>query len=163
MSVRNCSDIGEKLQVIMKRLMNNQNLLKLLYYTDKEPFKHPDLSKEQIKEDIYEKLIKIVPRVGPKETANSIVALRVAGGTLNDDNSEFKDILISIEVFTPLTQWIIRDDNLRPFLILGEIQKTLNNKIIDGLGKMRGGEFELDFLTEEVSAYFSTYKITTYD
>ena len=163
MEVRNCGDIGINAQYIVKRLLANQNLLKLLYYTDKDPLSHEDLTKEQIQNEIFEKLIKIVPRVGPKETAQSIVAVRVARGRGLATNSEFKAVSISIEVFVPMTQWIIKDSNLRPFAIMGEVQKSLNNKKIEGLGKLTGGDFDLNFLTEEMSAYEQTFFLTSYD
>ena len=153
MSVRNCEEIGVNLQKIMTRLFTNQRLLKLLYYTDKDPYSQPDLTQEQIKTEIYEKLIKITPRVGPKETAHSILVLKVARGVTDSGNSEFRNIQIDVESFVPLTQWIIKDDNLRPFAIMGEVQKSLNGKTINGLGKMQGGDFALNFLTEEISAY----------
>lgn len=163
MSVRNCEEIGQNLQKIMTRLFKNQNLLKLLYYTDKDPYSQPDLTQEQIQKEIYEKLIKIVPRVGPKETAHSIIVIKVNNGRSNPDNSEFEDISINIESFVPLTQWIIKDENLRPFAIMGEIQKSLNGKTINGLGKMVGGDFALNFLTEEISAYEQGFNLTVYD
>ena len=163
MEVRNCQDIGVNAQYIIKRLLANQNLLKLLYYTDKDPLSHEDLTQEQIQNEVFEKLIKIVPRIGPKETAQSIVAIRVARGTGLANNSEFKTVFISLEVFVPMTQWIIKDTNLRPFAIMGEIQKSLNNKKIEGLGKLSGGDFDLNFLTEEISAYEQTFILTSYD
>ena len=83
-------------------------------------------------------------------------------GTPNE-NEEFENISINIEVFVPLTQWIIKDSNLRPFAIMGEIQKSLNGKTVDGLGRISGGEFSLNFLTEEMSCYEMTFYITTYD
>lgn len=160
--VRNCIDLGTNAEKIVRRLLANQNLLKLLYYTDKDPLSHADLTSEQIQNEVFEKLIKIVPRVGPKETAHSIIALRIARGRTDMQNSEFKHITVSLEVFVPLTQWIIKDTNLRPFAIMGEIQKSLEGKKIDGLGKMSGGDFDLDFLTEEISAYLMTFSITSY-
>ena len=163
MEVRNCADIGINAQYIIKRLMANQNLLKLLYYTDKDPLNHEDLTQEQIQNEIFEKLIKIIPRVGPKETAHSIIAVRIARGRGLATNSEFKNVSISIEIFVPMTQWIIKDTNLRPFAIMGEIQKSLNGKKIEGLGKMVGGDFDLNFLTEEISAYEQTFVLTSYD
>ena len=163
MGVRNCSDIGINAQFIVKRLMANQNLLKLLYYTDKDPLSHEDLTQEQIQEEIFEKLIKIVPRVGPKETANSIVVVRIARGRGLVANSEFKNVVISVETFVPMTQWIIKGTNLRPFAIMGEIQKSLNDKKIEGLGKLTGGDFDLNFLTEEISDYEQTFTLTSYD
>lgn len=163
MGVRNCAEVGENAIKIVRRLMANQNLLKLLYYTDKDPLSHDDLTEEQKQNEVFEKLIKIVPRVGPKETANSIVAIRIVRGTQNFENDQFRDIRVSIEVFTPLTQWIMKGTNLRPFAILGEIQKSLNGKTINGLGKMVGGEFSLNFLTEEISDYMQEFALTTYD
>jgi hypothetical protein len=161
--IRNCKDIGVNLQRIMKRLMQNDNLVKLLYYTDKDPLSNENLTEEQKESEIFEKLIKIVPRIGPKETASSIIALRVVTGKKNQDNSEFKDVLISVEIFVPLTQWIIKGTNLRPFAILGEIEESLDGKMIEGLGKMSGGDFELNFLTEEISSYKQEFIITSYD
>jgi len=163
MNVRNCKDIGVNAQYIVKRLLANQNLLKLLYYTDKDPLSHEDLTEEQIQNEIFGKLIKIVPRVGPKETAHSIVALRIARARGLASNSEFKNVMISVEVFVPMTQWIIKDTNLRPFAIMGEVQESLNNKKIEGLGKLTGGDFSLNFLTEEISAYEQTFVLTSYD
>ena len=163
MNVRNCTDIGVNAQYIVKRLLANQNLLKLLYYTDKDPLSHDDLTLEQIQDEVFEKLVKIVPRVGPKETAHSIIAIRIARGRGLASNSEFKNVNISVEVFVPMTQWIIKDTNLRPFAIMGEVQKSLNGKKIEGLGKLTGGDFSLNFLTEEISAYEQTFVLTSYD
>jgi hypothetical protein len=101
--------------------------------------------------------------VGPKETAKSIIVLRVVRGRANPGNDEFRDFRIDIEVFVPLTQWIIKDSNLRPFAIMGQIHKSLNGKKIDGLGKMDGGDFQINFLTEEMSCYEMNYYITSYD
>lgn len=163
MSVRNCEELGQNLQKIMSRLLANQRLLKLLYYTDKDPYSQPDLTQEQIQKEIFEKLVKITPRVGPKETAHSIVVIKVNKGQTDNNNTEFRNISINVESFVPLTQWIIKDDNLRPFAIMGEIQKSLNGKTISGLGKMSGGDFILNFLTEEISAYEQEFNLTTYD
>lgn len=163
MAVRNCKELGENLQKIVSRLMANDELVNLLYYTDKDPLSHASLTSEQKKEEIFEKLIKIIPRVGPKEDAKSIIVISVARASRNVSNSEFKDVVIQIEVFTPLTQWIIKDSNLRPFAILGAIQESLNGKTINGLGKIEGGDFALNYLTDEISCHTQTFYITTYD
>lgn len=160
--IRNFKELGPQLQNIMTRLMANQNLLKLLYYTDKDPLSHEDLTQQQVKEEIYEKLIKIVPRIGPKETAQSIVAIEVIRGSQMSDNQEFREITLNIEVFTPLTQWFIKDKNMRPFCIMGEIQNSLFGKVIDGLGKVDGGDFVMNFFTDEISCYKMTIDIIDY-
>ena len=163
MGVRNCREIGENLQKITKRLLANDNLVKLLYYTDKDPLSNQSLSEEQKENEIFEKLIKIIPRVGPKETAHSIVAVVVDTGVKMMENTEFRNIKISIDVFVPLTQWFIKGTNLRPFAILGEIQESLEGKLVNGLGKIQGGDFELKFVTDEVACYNQVFYITTYE
>ena len=163
MGVRNCEEIGVNLQKIVNRLMANDDLVNLLYYSTKDPLNAPHLSKEEKQEEIFEKLIKIVPRIGPKEDAKSIVALRVVGGHKIPGNTEFKSIKIGIEVFVPLTQWFIKDSNLRPFAILGQIEKSLDGKTINGLGKIQGGDFDLNFLTDEICAYEQIFYITQYE
>lgn len=163
MGVRNCREIGENLQKIVKRLMANDNLVKLLYYTDKDPLSQPPLAQEQKQKEIFEKLIKVVPRIGPKETAHSMVAIRVTNGSKLGSNTEFRNVKISIEVFVPLTQWIIKDTNLRPFAILGEIEESLEGKTVNGLGKLEGGDFDLSFLTEEIGVYEQVFYITAYE
>lgn len=163
MGVRNCEELGLNLQKIISRLMANDRLVNLLYYTDKDPLSSPFLSKEQKEDEIYEKLIKIIPRIGPKENAKSIIALRVVKGSKIPGNTEFKVIKIAVEVFVPLTQWFIKDSNLRPFAILGEIENSLDGKTINGLGKIEGGDFDLNFLTEEIGAYEQVFYITEYE
>lgn len=161
--IRNLQELGPNLQKIVTRLQSNQKLLKLLYYTDKDPYSQPDLTPTQIQNEVYEKLIKIVPRVGPKETAQSLISIRVINGINNRNNDEFRDIGLGIEVFVPLTQWFIKDSNLRPFSIMGEIQQTLNGKVVNGMGKIQGGDFSLNFLTEEISCYEMSFDFVEYD
>lgn len=163
MNVRSLGEMGINLQKIVSRLQANQNLLKLLYYSDKDPLSNVDLTAEQIKNLIFEKLIKIVPRVGPKETAQSLISLRVVNGAINTENDQIQDVGLAIEVFVPLTQWIIKDSNLRPFAIMGEILKSLNNKNVNGLGKIQGGDFALNFLTDEISCYEMNFSIQQYE
>lgn len=165
MGVRNCADIGENLQKITSRLMANDRLVNLLYYTGKDPYNERPLTEQQKKDRVFEKLIKIVPRLGAeeKETATSMISIRVVRGRQNAENTEFKDMIIEVETFVPLTQWLIKDSNLRPFAIMGEVQKSLSGKTINGLGKMVGGDFDLNFISEEISCYVQMFYITSYE
>ena len=163
MSVRYCSELGENLQIIIQRLCANQDLLKLLYFSDKDPLGHEDIDSEVIQKEIQNKLVKVIPVVGPKETAQCTAVLRVIGGYKIPGNSEFKTVKLAVEIFVPLTQWFIKSTNLRPFLILGEIQKSLEGKTINGLGKLSGGDFSLNFISDEVCSYEMLFDIIAYD
>ena len=163
MAVRNCAEIGENLQKIVKRLMANDDLVNLLYYTDKDPLNQPHLTEEEKKEKIFEKLIKIVPQVEARDDEKSVIAVRVTSGHKLGSNSEFRNIKISIGVFVPMTAWIFKNTNLRPFAILGEIQKSLQGKTVNGLGQIDGGDFDLSFLTKEMGVYEMGFQIIQYE
>jgi len=49
------------------------------------------------------------------------LAVYIASGNGMSENNEYRRLIIKIDVYTPLTQWIIKDSNLRPFAIMGEI------------------------------------------
>jgi hypothetical protein len=68
-------------------------------------------------------------------------------------NKEFNSVHILIDVIVPLTQWFIMDTNFRPFAILGEVQNSLDGKIINGLGQICGGNFDLNYVTDDVVCY----------
>jgi hypothetical protein len=163
MSVRNCQELGLSLQKIIGRLLENDDLIKLLYYEDKDPLSKVALDKDTKQEEIFEKLIKIVPHVGTNEDSKSRVVVYITKAGKHPRNDEFKNIEIHISVFVPLTNWIIKDTNLRPFAILGQLQSSLDGKVINGLGRLGGGDFELKLLTEEMSCYEQIYTLTEYD
>ena len=150
------------LQKIVTRLMENDNLVKYLYYTNQDPLSGANLTKEEKSELVFEKLIKVVPRIGPKDFDNSVISIRVVGADVNA-NSEFLNVVISVESFVPLTQWIIKGDNLRPFAIMSEVDKSLNGKTINGLGRLTNDGFDLNFMTEDISAYVQPFSITSYN
>jgi hypothetical protein len=130
MSVRNCGDLGRNLQKIVKRLMADQTLCKLLYYPGQDPLGEPDVDPTLL----LGKQITIVPKYNPSETDSSVVNLVVQSGVRDSKNEEFREIALRCYVFVPISNWVIQSDNLRPFLILGELQEALSDKKINGLG-----------------------------
>ena len=162
MGARNCQELGINLQKICSRLMANENLIKLLYYTDIDPLARQALTEEE-KKKLFNDLICIIPKVPTREDSRSVIAIYIPKASTLSSNKEFKNVTIAVDVFVPLTQWIIKDSNLRPFSIMGEIQSSLNEKTINGLGKIQGGDFNLVSLTDETSIYQQIYTITEYE
>lgn len=163
--VRYLQEMGPNLIKVMKRLLTNQNLLKLLTYTDRDPLgaDKADIKATDAYQDGNNGVVRIIPIIGTKEDSTSIITLRVLKGIPSMDNSEFLDIYFTIEVFVPNEQWIIKGDNLRPYAIMGEIQKSLEGKNVNGLGKISGSGFSVNFFTEEMSAFIMNYKITQFN
>ena len=162
MGARNCQELGINLQKICSRLLANDNLVKLLYYADLNPLDKTALTAEQ-KQKIFNDLICVIPKVGTRTDSKSVIAVYIPRAAGLSGNSEYKTVTIAIDVFVPMTQWIIKDSNLRPFAIMGEIQNSLNGKTINGLGKIKGGDFELVLLTDEMSSYRQMFTITEYE
>jgi hypothetical protein len=152
MSQRNSGELGVNLSIIAKRLLSNQKLCKYLKYTNDSPLDNPDIINPA--KDILHKNIKIVPLVNVEEnTTESTVVIVLESASVDEDNTEFNKITLSVQVYTPLREWQINDINLRPFLIISEIEKTLRGKRIEGLGKITYHGFSLELLTADLSGY----------
>lgn len=151
--------LGENLQLIMKKLLGNQNLLRYLYYTDMDPLSKdkPDVRPN----DVFHKQALIIPIIGVKNDSKSVIGIKVANSRPSR-NPEYWDVMFDVEVFVPPTQWILKSDNLRPYLIMGEILRSLKDEQIQSLGTIEGGAFDLNFLTEEISAYEVHFLMTVY-
>jgi hypothetical protein len=163
MSIRNCGELGINLQKIVKRLLANDDLVKLLYYEDKDPLGGVVLTNAEKEEKIFGELIRVIPRVTEDDNNKSIIVVYVGSGRKDKSNSEFKTVNFIVDVFVPLDSWVIKDSNLRPFAILGEVQNSLEGKKINGLGEISGGDFELTRLTDKSSIYSQTFSIVEYD
>ena len=61
--VRNLEELGPFLKKIMVRFTTNQNLLKLLYYSDKAPLEKKSRTEYKITNEVFDKHIKVVPRI----------------------------------------------------------------------------------------------------
>lgn len=162
MGVRNYEELGKVLQKICARLFANDNLLKLLYYTDQDPYAQPTLTELQ-KEDLFGDLVTVVPRLGTREDDKSAIAVYVPQTSRIGANKEFQNTTVAIEVAVPLHQWVVNDINFRPFLIMGEISQSLEGKDVNGLGRLEGNGFDLILVTDEISIYRMDFLVTAYE
>lgn len=158
MGVRNCEEFGPILTRIAGALVKNQELCKLLYYTDNNPLSHAAVASNLI----FGENIRIIPKAASEDNEKNSIILVLKRGDINKSNDEFMNIRLLVYVYNPFTQWIINDDNLRPFKIIGEIQRTLAKKRVNGLGVIQGGDFDLDLLTSEMSCYVVEFDIDVF-
>ena len=160
MAVRNCEELGPCLRKITNRLLANQNLCKLLSIRTKDPLGAADIADTST---LFSKNIKIIPKLDPVETDESIMIIAVSTGMIDVMNSEYRNIVLTIGIYVPLNQWAIKDENLRPFAIIGEIQKSLDKKDVNGLGRLQVGNFELSMISGDVSRYDLEVRVTNFD
>lgn len=161
MSIRNSVEIGENLFKIANLLLSNSRLCRLLKYTDINPFseEHEDVPQREI----LHNNIKIVPLVKEEETnTESIIAIVFTEGIV-EDNKEFKRVSFDIMVYVPLSEWVLNDTNLRPFLIMSEIEKSLKNKRIQSLGTINYKGFEVSLVTDILSCHRMRFEIDVFN
>ena len=79
------------------------------------------------------------------------------------ENKEFKDLLFDALVYVPLSEWTLNDINLRPFLLMSEIEKSLKNKRIESLGTIDYLGFNLHLVTDLMSCYRMRFSINVYN
>lgn len=89
--------------------------------------------------------------------------MRVTDGIINSQNDEFRNIIVDFEIYVPHVSWIIKNSNFRMFAIMGEIQKSLNRKNINGIGQFHCGDFSLNFVSTEAVCYILHGYITEYE
>lgn len=163
MSIRNSSELGANLVKMSNLLLKNSRLCRLLKFTDEDPLSNEIHPEEPEKKRILHKNIKVVPLVNEEEndTESTIVLIFNEGST--NDNREFKDLFFDVMIYVPLSEWTLNDINLRPFLIMSEIEKSLKNKRVESLGTIDYLGFNLHLITDIMSCYRMRFSINVYD
>ena len=161
MGVRNSQEIGPILTKIAIQLAKDQELCRYLCYTDSEP-----LNSEKIDingYDIINKNIRVVPQINEEDfdTASKICIL-IPGGVV-EENSEFKNLAIDILIYTPFKSWILNDTALRPFKIMGCIERILKNKRYESLGTIKYNGFGLDSIDDNLSSYRMEFNLDVFN
>ena len=155
-------ELGPNLLKVAKKLTQNKELAMLLENTDLDP-----LNKEKHPEEVdglklLNKLIRIVPLVTTEEqNTKSKVVILFSGGNITS-NSDNENIELTIAIYCPFKEWLIAGDTIRPFAIMAEVRKSLQDKRINGLGEIIYQGFDLSTLTEEMGAYIMRFRINAF-
>lgn len=95
-------------------------------------------------------------------TTKSKVVLFYDEGATAQDNKDNENLVVLINVYCPFQEWLIAGDTLRPFAIMSEIRKSIQNKRINGLGEITYIGFSLATLTEETGCYSMRFRINAF-
>lgn len=146
-------EAGQNVRQTLDRLLKNQNFCKLIKNTGPDPLNTPDIADAKV---LLNTNLLAVPKTNPLYKTEPRVVVMFTDGTIQS-NSSYQGLLLQVYIYVPLEQWEIREDNLRPFAIMYEVKKTLMGKHIEGLGTITGGNFHLDFVTEEISCHILSF------
>lgn len=135
MEQRRFAIMGQNLFVILSKLMRNQRLCRLLYYTDKDPLStdKADVSGQLL---VNKNLLVIPKQPDDLQTKENFVVIMFDSFYMNPVNKEFKVGSVQLSIVCPYDEWMLDTNSLRPYLIMEEIDKELNEQKINGIGKL---------------------------
>lgn len=127
--------IDKDMELITEKLLKNERLKRLLYYTTKDAIKKPNITPEQSIE-LFGKNIKRVPKLYVDGSVLNYILIQFDNFITNDTNPEFRDNTIEFDIICHLDQWELLDYELRPYRIAAEIDSMLDKKRLTGIGKI---------------------------
>lgn len=156
-------ELGPNLLKVAKKLCKNENLAMLLDNSDLDPLNR-ELHPNKINGvELLNKLIRIVPLVqADEQSTKSKLVILFTRGQINSTNSDNENIVLTIAIYCPFKEWLITGDTIRPFAIMSEVRKSLQDVRINGLGEIQYEGFDLSTLTEEMGAYIMRFEINAF-
>ena len=85
------------LSLIINKILGNQKLLKLLYYTEKDCLQAPNLTPQQ-KLSMIDNQIRIVPKLNITKECPIFIIVTMDNYRPNQENPEFRDCNIIIDI-----------------------------------------------------------------
>jgi len=132
---QNFLNTAKDLEIIIGKILSNQELLKLLYYNDEDALEKDDIVDSEILKRIVKENIRRKPYLEVPTEENSYMIITFDSFTPSQ-NPEFRDNLVIFDVLCPLESW----DNLgnyltRPLLILHHLSSMFHDQKLAGIGK----------------------------
>lgn len=150
--------VEKDLSIILEKIMSNQRLLKLLYYTNKDCLKGADLTPAQVVSMINNQ-IRIVPVVNASEACPNYIVVTFGSFTKNGHNPEFRDNHIMFDIVCNPDHWILNNFQLRPLKIAGELDKMFKDKHLTGIGDVEFYSGSQLLLNRKLAGYCLDYKV----
>ena len=148
--------LEKDLNIIVSKLLTNKRLKKLLYYDTKDCLQKPDLTNEQ-ELSLLEDRIKIVPKIKVDNEIKTYLLISFNDFITNATNPEFRDNVIEFDIICHVDQWQLKDFELRPYKIAGEIDSMLNNSKLTGIGELKFRGASQMILTDEYAGICLMY------
>lgn len=145
------------------KLMQNQNLCRLLKYQVRDPF---DKKKYEDVDGILllNKQIMITPKIWDESTEKtSYVIALFESFTTNLFNADFKIDTISFDIACPYDEWVLDGQSLRPYLIMEEIDQMFNGAQMAGIGTLEFVTAERNVFTQQIGGYTMLYRINEFN
>lgn len=154
--------LSPNLVSIIKEVLNNQNLCKLIYYNEKEPIAQENIS--DAKSVLFLKTILPYPFSDTLTEDTSQLRIYYPGGQFNG-NHTVEDTTLHFDIIIAKNLWLIKVDDeekLRPYEILSEILNTFRDNRIVGVGKVQFDNFKHYVVNEKYDCLRLFARVITY-
>ena len=145
------------MNIIVDRIMKNDRLKKMLYYTTRDCLDKPKLSQDETI-DMFGKQIKIVPKIYVDGSVLNYMIISFDNFTPNSHNPEFRDNIIEFDIICHFDQWHMKDFELRPYKIAAELDSMFNEQKLTGIGKLEFLGANQMILTDEYAGLCVMYQ-----
>lgn len=160
-NIRNFKAVGDNLFIIANKILADDDICKLLYFTDSNPLSHDNLSEDE-KNALLNKNILLVPKVPENDDIKgSYILILYDGFNQNLANPQFKDADLLFIIVCPPENWIINESSLRPFMIMSRVDELFGNKKIANIGNLQFVKADRFVLNSQLTGYGLTY--STYE
>lgn len=143
---------------IVQKLIGNEKLKKLLFYPVKDALDKADLTVEE-SVGLLHKNIRVVPRLAIEEEIEAYIIITFDAFTTNEKNPEFRDNIITFDVICHMDSWVMEDYQLRPYLIMGEIDGMFNKSKLNGIGRVEYVSANQLLLSEDLAGFSLMYRV----
>ena len=126
--------INKDMRLLIDKILNNDRLCKLLYYTDRKALDKPKLTDDQ-KLGLFGKNLKMVPKMYVDSEVLNYIWIKF-DNFFPSGNPEFRDNTIEFDIVCHFDQWQMDDFNLRPYRIAAELDSMLDKQRLTGIGKL---------------------------
>lgn len=161
-SAMNFSQIGKDLQLIMEKIVTNDQLAKLLYYGEKDAVKKENLSAD-IKLSMVNDYVRVVPVLPKDLEAKNYIIVQFDNFSPNPvDAMIYKEFLLTFDVFCNAQNWILDDYQLRPYAIMNELDKMFNLSKLNSSGPINFVGANHMIINENLLGFSLVYRVHDY-
>lgn len=143
---------------IVQKMINNENLKKLLYYPVKDALEQPNLTAEE-SVGLMHKNIRVIPKLPVSEEVQAYIIVTFDAFTTNAKNPEFRDNIITFDVICHMDQWVMDNYQLRPYMIMGELDGMFNKSKLNGIGRVDYVSANQLLLSEDLAGFSLMYRV----
>ena len=149
--------VDKDMNLIVNRILENERLCKMLYYSSADALKRRELTEEE-KLSMFGKNIKIVPKLTVDNEVLQYLCIGFSNFITNPTNPEFRDHTIEFDIICHFDQWTLGDFALRPYKIAAELDTMFDKKKFAGIGLLEFVGATPIMLTDEFGGLCLMYR-----